>query len=33
VIKYVGAEVRLNDERMSRWCIVFDNTIRRVKEI
>jgi len=31
--KYVGEEVRLNDERMSRWCIVFDNTIRRVEEM
>lgn len=33
IVKYVGAEVRLNDERMSRWCIVFDNTIRRVEEM
>jgi hypothetical protein len=33
MVKYVGAEVRLNDERMSRWCIVFDKTIRRVEEM
>lgn len=33
MVKYVGAEVRLNYERMSRWCIVFDNTIRRVEEM
>lgn len=33
VVKYMGEEVRLNDERVSRWCIVFDNTIRRVEEM
>lgn len=33
MIKYVGAEVRLNDERISRWCVIFDNTIRRVEEM
>ena len=33
MVKYVGEEVRLNDERMSRWCIIFDNTIRRVEEM
>lgn len=33
MIKYVGAEVRLKDERISRWCIIFDNTIRRVEEM
>jgi hypothetical protein len=33
IVKYVGGEVRLNDERMSRWCIIFDKTIRRVEEM
>jgi hypothetical protein len=33
MVKYVSAEVRLNDERISRWYIVFDKTIRRVEEI
>lgn len=32
MVKNVGAEVRLNDERMSRWCIIFDHTIRRVEK-
>jgi superfamily II DNA helicase RecQ len=33
VVRYMGGEVRLNDERMCRWCVVFNNTIRRVEEL
>jgi hypothetical protein len=33
MVKYVSAKVRLNDEHMSQWCIVFDKTIHRVEEM
>lgn len=33
VTKYMGGEVKSNDESIFRWCIVFNNTIRRAEEL